>query len=190
MIGTEDHWTPPSSWQPNPQWWHADTDDPDAAETEVSYLLRAMIRATQPEVVVETGTAAGVTAELIGKALLMNGHGHLYTAEIDGEAAANAKERLAGLPVTVTCIDTFYWDPPSPIDFAWIDSGDAKARVTEIRHWWHLFSPGALIGVHDTAPNQGREVLADLLREFISANDVPELWLRTPRGVTFLQVPG
>jgi len=190
VIGSEAYWTPPSAWQPNPQWWHADQDDPDAAETEVSYLVRALIRATQPEIVVESGTATGVTAELIGKTLLMNGHGHLWTVEIDAAAAAKAAARVQGLPVTVVHADTMTWNPATKVDFAWIDSGDAATRVQEIRNWWRLFSPGALIGIHDTAPNQGREVLAGLLDEFIDANSVFALWLRTPRGVTFIQVPG
>jgi len=189
LLATEDRWTPPSSWCPNPQWWHSDAADPDGAEQEVTGLVTALVRACQPEVVVETGTAAGQTAYAIGWALKDNGHGRLYTIEIDREAASAAEARLNGLPVIVACKDSLDWWPQYPIDFAWIDSGTAQTRVREIDRWASMFSPGALIGVHDTAPNQGREVLRSLASGLFGSFGWPVLSLRTPRGVMIAQVP-
>ena len=189
MNSTEARWTPPSPWQPHPEWWRADPDDADAAEFEVTTLVACLVKVLQPEVVVETGTATGATAVVIGQALADNGHGHLYTVEIDPDAADKARERVNGLPVAVVCANSLEWDPPDRIDLAWIDSGTAETRCAEIEAWEGKFSPGAVIGVHDTAPNMGREVLHYKLGGLIGDLGLRALWLRTPRGVTLIQVP-
>lgn len=186
---TEDLWTPPSSWCPSSQWWHCDPDDPDSAEHEVTALVVALVHALQPEVVVETGTATGQTALAIGRALAVNQHGHLWTVEIDPTAAATATAAVDYLPVTVECIDSLAWEPPEPIDFAWIDSGTAQVRAGEIARWRGKFRPGAIVAVHDTAPNMGREALHAALDDLFCELGWHYLSLRTPRGVTLAQVP-
>lgn len=186
---SEARWTPPSPWQPHPEWWTADPDDADAAEYEVTTLVAVLVKVLQPEIVVETGTATGATAVVIGQALQDNGHGHLWTVEIDPLATDKARDRVAGLPVTVDCANSLEWQPPEPIDLAWIDSGDAATRCEEISAWQGKFRSGAVIGVHDTAPNMGREVLNALLYGLVEVHHWPALWLRTPRGVTLIQVP-
>jgi predicted O-methyltransferase YrrM len=186
---TEDRWTPPSSWCPHPEWWTAE-GNPDVTEHEVTHLVQAFIVALQPEVAVETGTSTGATARLIGNALAANGHGHLWTVELDTWLAEAATRNLVGLPVTVVHGDTLTWWPPEQVDFAWIDSGSAMHRLTEISRWRGAFRPGAVIGVHDTAPNQGREVLRSGLESLLAQLGWQSLSLRTPRGVTFAQVAG
>lgn len=188
-MSTEDHWTPPSSWCPSPQWWHSDAHCQDATEHEVTALVLAFIRALQPEVVVETGTSTAQTSLAIGQALLDNGHGRLWTIEIDNGLAQRATELVRHLPVTVVHGDSMAWEPPELIDFAWIDSGPAHVRVQEIATWKGRFRAGAVIGVHDTAPNSGREVLREALFRHLDAVAWPFFTLRTPRGVTFAQVP-
>jgi predicted O-methyltransferase YrrM len=152
-------------------------------------LVSSLVRATQPGIVVETGTALGETAKRIGEALASNGHGHLWTVEIDAAAARTAAAVTAGLPVTICCSDSLEWEPPDSIDFAWIDSGAASVRVEEIRRWQRKFRPGALVAVHDTAPNSGREALRDSLESLLEELGWQALALRTPRGVTIAQVP-
>ncbi len=44
----------------------------------------------------------------------------------------------------------------------------AHVRVQEIRQWQSRFRRGAIIGVHDTAPNYGREVLREALFTFLA----------------------
>jgi len=191
---SEDRWTSPAPWCPRPGWWHA--DDPVGTELEVSELAAAFTRALQPEIVVETGTYLGQTAEAIGIALQRNGHGHLWTLEVDGKCAAFAERRLAVLPATVVCQDSLTWDPPGPVGFAWIDSGPgpggldgpADIRFREIARWLPCFAPGAVIGVHDTAPHH--QVLVTLMPLLESGQLASLITLRTPRGVTFVQVPG
>jgi predicted O-methyltransferase YrrM len=183
----ESYWTPSSDWCPCPERWHA-TEDPDDTEREVTDLVLAFVRALQPELVVETGTANGQTAEVIGRALQGNCHGHLWTMEIDTRAAVAASARLKGLPVTVVIGDSLSWEPPGLIDFAWIDSGNAQHRTSEIFQWRDKFRRGAVIGVHDTAPSHGREPLRVALDVLFQQLGWQSLTLRTPRGVTFAQV--
>ena len=46
----------------------------------------ALVRAVQPDHIVETGTHLGLGSSVIAAALLRNGHGHLTTIDIDPEA--------------------------------------------------------------------------------------------------------
>jgi hypothetical protein len=90
---------------------------------------------------------------LIGRALSANGHGHLWTLEIDAALAARAEERCYGLPVTVVNRSSIGWTPPGLIDFAWHDSL-CHLRHEEIAQWSRakLYRLGAIIGIHDTGP--------------------------------------
>lgn len=174
----------PSDWCPAPHWWHYTSED--SAECEVSDLAAAFVRALQPEIVVETGTYTGQTAAAIGRALAANGHGHLWTLETDPGFAATAEEACEGLPVTVIHGSSLDWTPPGPVGFAWIDSGDAGTRMQEIRNWLPLFTPGAVIGVHDTNP--GHSPVGDAVAGLIAEGLVSGITLHTPRGVSFLQL--
>lgn len=193
-MATEDRWTPPSPWCRHPGWWHSDTAD--ATEHEVTGLVAALVRALQPEAVVETGTNSGQTALAIGQALAENGHGRLWTLEVDEALAASARDLLAGLPVTVACVSSLHWDPPQDIGLAWIDSGPvvgapgldwASLRRDEVARWLPRFAPWAVIGVHDTAPHHP---VMRALAPLFQAQGMPVLNLRTPRGVALAQVPG
>jgi hypothetical protein len=167
----------------------------------VSELAGAFVRALQPEIAVETGTYRGQTSYAIAIALQLNGHGHLWTVELDPGLASRAEHMLAGLPVTVVCADSHNWEPPDGIGFAWIDSGPTsivpgalraggmnETRYDEINRWLPQFEPGAVIGIHDTAPHH--PVMINLQSLFSSGALLPGITLRTPRGVTFAQVPG
>lgn len=143
----------------------------------------------------ETGTNTGQTALAIGQALAANGHGRLWTLEVDEALAATAREALRLLPVTVACTSSLDWDPPQDIDLAWIDSGPAEGaagldwaslRRDEIARWLPKFAPGAVIGVHDTAPHHP---VMQALKPRLEAQGVAFLNLRTPRGVVLAQVP-
>ena len=48
----ESDFTAPHEYVPHPEWWHA--ADSDATEEEVGALIGALVRALQPEFVVET----------------------------------------------------------------------------------------------------------------------------------------
>lgn len=189
----EDHWTRPSPWCPRPGRWHADTAD--ATEHEVTTLITGFTVALQPETVVETGTNSGQTALAIALALASNGHGHLWTLETDEVMAAGARDLLAGLPATVVHGSSLDWDPPRDIDLAWLDSGPVTGtpgqdpgslRCGEIARWRRRFTPGAIIGVHDTGP---QHPVMRMLGPLLAGEGIPFLNLRTPRGVVLAQVP-
>ncbi len=174
----ESEFTPASDWCPHPEWWSA--HDGMATEVEVLELVAAFVRALQPEVVVETGTHRGYGAEAIGVALAQNGHGHLFTLEVDEALHAEAAERVAGLPVTCLLQSSFEFTPPGPIDFAWFDS-ETNLRVPEFNAYRQFMHDRTLVGFHDTSPHHGYRPTLDALG--IALLDLP-----TPRGVTFGRV--
>jgi predicted O-methyltransferase YrrM len=176
---TEDRFTPPSAWCEHPEHWHS--DDAQATEHEVSELVAAFARALQPEIVVETGTNSGQTAEAIGRALARSGHGHLYTLEADLEMAAQAALRCAGLPVTVLCQDSLSWTPPGEVGMAWLDS-ETGIRHLELLRLRPYLADGAIVGVHDTGP---QHMTSRYLWPLIADGVFSAITLRTPRGVTF-----
>ena len=172
--------TRPSPHCPRPHLWRA--HDAMATEVEVLVLVGAFVRALQPEVVVETGTHRGFGAEAIGQALALNGHGHLFTLEIDADLHAEASERTAGLPVTCLLMPAQTFTPPAPIDFAFFDS-DPDERADEYRRFRDHMHGRTVVGFHDTAPHHG-------IRGHLDALDLHLLDLPTPRGVTFGRVQG
>lgn len=179
-VVLESTWTKPREDCPHPEWWHS--TDPQSTELEVSELVAAFVRALQPEYVVETGTCVGQTAEIIGHALAANGHGRLETLEPDAERADFAERRCAGLPVTVHRASSLAFEPAQPIDFAWLDSR-TELRVPEFERFRSHFAPHAIVGFHDTSPHQG-----PWGAEVEALPGTRAIRLRTPRGVTFVEV--
>lgn len=182
LAGTEDRWTPPSAWCPAPQHWHS--DDNQATEHEVTALVAAFITALQPELVIETGSNTGQTTEAIGRALAGNGHGHLYSLEVDEALAGKAAQRCEGLPVTIVQADSLSWTPPGEAQFAWLDS-EPGIRPLELQRFRRFLAPGAIVGIHDTAPHHAT---SGLLWPLVAQGIFTAITLRTPRGVTFGQI--
>jgi predicted O-methyltransferase YrrM len=178
-VVSESTWTKARPDCPHPEWWSS--TDPQSTELEVSELVAAFVRALQPEYVLETGTCIGQTAEIIGRALEANGHGRLETLETDPERAAFSRQRCDGLPVSVLETPSLEFAPPSPIDFAWLDSR-TELRVAEFERFKPHLSPWAVVGFHDTSPHQG--VWG---RAVESLPGTRAIRLRTPRGVTFVE---
>jgi predicted O-methyltransferase YrrM len=88
----------------------------------------ALVRAVQPEQVVETGTQLGLGSCVIAAALLRNGHGRLTTVDIDPEAGhlisdpwASVIDRLIGSSLDVlaglSCVDMFIHDSLHTYDY-------------------------------------------------------------------------
>lgn len=175
----ESSWTPARPDCPHPEWWSA--TDAQSAEVEVAELVAAMVRALQPQYVVETGSYVGRTAEAIGQALARNGHGWLDTLEVGRELAEESRARCSGLPVTVHATSSLAFTPAGEIGFAWLDSS-MDQRIAEFDRFRDWFAPGAIVGVHDTSPHMG------LLGQHIEQMGCRSVRLRTPRGVTFVQL--
>lgn len=184
-AASEARFTPPRPDCPRPEWWHS-TDD-DSTEVEVTALVAAFVVALQPELVVETGTAWGQTAEAIGRALAANGHGRLVTLEPDAGRADHSRQRCAGLPVDVLEQSSLDYAPDSPVDFAWFDSLTDLRHREFMRYLPHL-SARAVVGFHDTGP---QHPVRRHLERLVANELLPEpLWLPTPRGVCFVRVVG
>lgn len=180
----------------NPERWHS--PDSDSTEIEVSRLVAAFVEALRPDLVIETGSAFGQTAELIGQVLHTAGVGHLVTFEVDPARVSATAERVAGLPVQVQprpslegiqiLLDTGH---AGRVGFAWLDSL-FELRVPELRAIRPLLREGAIVGIHDCGepgftkyPGFAAEV-ADAAQEM----GFNRISLPTPRGCTFLQWKG
>ena len=165
-----------------PENWHA--TDGDSTEIEVTELVAAFVRALQPELVVETGSAFGQTAEAIGQALERNGHGMLYTLEPDLERVAVVLDRVRGLPVHVVPKPSLSWDPPQGVGFAWFDSL-LNLRVDEFRAYRPRMVPGCVVGFHDCGP---QHPLRPSIERLADEKLLRPIYLPTPRGVIFAEV--
>jgi predicted O-methyltransferase YrrM len=192
----ESRFTEPRADCPYPERWHS--PDSDSTEIEVSRLAAAFVTALRPDLVIETGSAFGQTAELIGKALAASGVGMLVTFEVDPARVAATGDRVAGLPVQVAPqaslegIEMLAMNGhQGKVGFAWLDSL-FELRVPELRAIRPLLTPGAIVGIHDCGEpghtkynNFAREVALEADRLAFGRISLP-----TPRGVTFLQWRG
>ena len=178
----EARYTPPSQDCPHPERWHS--KDWDSAETEVTDLVAAFVKALRPDVVVETGTAFAQTAEAVGWVLRQAGVGHLHTIEIDPERVAAARTVCKGLPVTVHETSSLDYDPPDGIGFAWFDSL-FDLRVPEFRRYYPKMAPHAIVGFHDTAPHFP---VWPQIEQLEAEGLLLPIRLATPRGVVFGEV--
>lgn len=191
---TEARFTSPHEACPNPTWWHA--PDSESTEVEVSELIGALVRAIQPEYVIETGTAFGYTTAAIAGALERNGHGRLVTLEIDQERLQQAIGRVAevaGLPASVRVdfrlMSSLEFTPEHPIGFALFDSlYELRAREFRRYHPWML--PGTICAFHDwTSGLRGhymdvRASIEELRMEGLLA----PVYVPTPRGLAICEV--
>ena len=101
----------------------------------------AIVRATQPDHVVETGTHLGLGSCVIAAALLRNGHGRLTTIDIDPEAGyligepwASVIDRRIGDSIdmlgSLKDVDMFLHDSLHTYDY---ESGELKAVEPNLR---------------------------------------------------------
>lgn len=196
MMELESRFTPPRPDCPHPERWHS--PDADSTEIEVSRLVAAFVEALRPDLVIETGSAFGQTARLIGQVLRDAGTGHLVTFEVDPFRVGYTADQCDGLPVQVSperSLDGIQalitGGRSGQVGFAWLDSL-LELRVPELRTIRPLLSPGAIVGVHDcgepehTKYNQFSREVAHRAHDMGFAR----ISLPTPRGVTFLQWKG
>lgn len=193
----ESRFTPPRPDCPHPERWHS--PDSDSTEIEVSRLVAAFVEALRPDLVIETGSAFGQTAHLIGQVLATAGVGNLITFEIDTARAVATAQRVAGLPVQVAVepsIDGIenlvrLKHHNGSVGFAWLDSL-FELRVPELEAIRPLLTPGAIVGVHDCGePGHTKyNLFAGEVAAAAQEMGFSRISLPTPRGVTFLQWKG
>ncbi len=176
---------------PNPECWTA--TDGDSTEREVAELIGALVRATQPELVVETGSAFGETTEQIVRALGRNGHGHLVTLEVEPERTEYVRHRIPASGVwEIVETSSLEWEPPPgspPVGLLFSDTF-RELRCAELLRFQPWMRQGAIAAVHDSAWDAGP------LRGWIENSIVKTglgraIDLPTPRGLTLLEMnPG
>jgi predicted O-methyltransferase YrrM len=193
-MEAESRFTQPRPDCPHPERWHS--PDSDSTEIEVSRLVAAFVEALRPDLVIETGTAFGQTAELIGDALGAVANTWLITFETDAQRAEHARQRCIATRVDVreepslvgiqSLIDG---GMAGKVGFAWLDSL-FELRIPELRLIRPLLSAGAIVGIHDCG-EPGATKYNDFSRKVaLEAHRLgfKRLSLPTPRGVTFLQM--
>ncbi len=181
---SEARFTDPRPDCPHPERWHS--TDADSTEEEVTALVAAFVTALRPNLVVETGSAWGQTAQAIGQALTSGGYGGiLHTIEPDPTRADFTRRRCDGLPVVVEQLPSDQFTPPGPVGFAWLDSLH-HLRVPEFRQLHPHMTPGAFVGFHDTGPHQGP--LRSAIEQLEAEGLLLPVFLPTPRGVAFAEV--
>lgn len=186
----ESRFTAPTDECPHPERWSS--TDGDSTELEVADLAWGLVRALQPDLCVETGSAFGVVARRIGEALAANGYGWLATLETDRRRAAHVEEVTRGLPVTVYLQSSLNFVPPGSVGFLWLDTF-YELRVPEFTRYRPHLAPGCVVCFHDTAPGHGSHRIPsgrDLRSEVDAAlgDQLATLHLPTPRGVTVAMV--
>ena len=157
--------------------------DIDSTEDEVIELLGSLVRATKPKVCVEVGSHIGLASFAIGAALDRNGRGELHCFEMIPESAEAARERTAGLPVTVHPIADVEYDPdglPGPIDFLFVD-GDLDNRGASMNHWRDSLSENHVVAVHDSLKHW------EVRQSIETAGFSERLDIVTPRGISLLR---
>lgn len=119
-------------------------DDETGAEIETQQFLYGLVRVLKPELVVETGTYKGVTAEVMARACKENNFGRVVTCDPYDHRAGQSKSHLF-YPLEFRYCRSFDLPELSEADLVFCDS-DYEYRGTEILRC----KPGAVIVVHDT----------------------------------------
>ena len=161
-----------------PEWWHSENQT--GTEIEVSEFIGGLVRLTQPEVCVETGSYLGQTSLKIGEALKKNGHGKLYTLENQPGYVDQVKGVVYGLPVECIATESRNWTPPENIDFIFFDTNDD--RRLEFEYYLPFLNLGAILVLHDTHyPHHAHEQYPKLLE--LHGEKFDGIEFHNPRGL-------
>ena len=176
-------------WQSQGKSWSKETHE--GAESETSELLAAIVRHQKPLWCLETGTAHGQTSEAIGRALLANGRGQLWSCDIDRARVHNSRARVEGLPVQIfeqtgeSLIRSIVEGMPDRrVDFCFIDSWWQPVRIEEVELVVPIIAPGGYLCLHDTCQNY-----AQVFETALRLTGWPHLVFHAPYGVSVFQKP-
>lgn len=120
--------------------------DAMATEYEVADFMYGLVRLLKPEVLIETGCYRGDMSVVIGKALLANGSGCLYTCDTDPEMVNITENRVKNLPVKVIqCTGHSLCNYTESVDLAFLDSsGDRFQEALALK-----MSDSGVVVLHD-----------------------------------------
>jgi predicted O-methyltransferase YrrM len=171
---------------PHPERWRM--YDSMTAEFEILDFLKALVVATKPEMVVETGTFLGTSTLRIAEGLRENGFGRVITCENDPKVFEEAKKRFekSGLAdwIELRNESSLEMKIEGTIDLLYCDS-DLPLRETEVRWFLPQINPNGLILMHDASSSLKtvREGARNLEREGL----ISVVLLPTPRGLVIAQ---
>lgn len=179
-------YTPPSPECPNPGLWRM--LDSQTTEVEVLDLLKSLVVALKPNLVVETGTFLGHGTLKLAEGVKENGFGRVITVEFDPQIYAHAKRRFAasGLEPWIEARNESSLESTieGNIDFLYSDSHLAN-REQEIRRLLPQLDPRGLLVIHDASSHFRlvREAALRMEQEGL----ISVVLLSTPRGVAIAQ---
>jgi predicted O-methyltransferase YrrM len=178
--------TAPTDICPHPEWWNS--EDVWGTEVENSILIAALVTATQPEFVVEIGSYTGQTTELIGNAVIENGHGEFVSLEIDhvkyNIATTRCMKLLSNDNIHIFNMDSRTFVPPKPIGLLYVDGG--PDRQIDVRYYSPYMAPHSMIIVHDMAHQDYIEKIPEMLE---SCGSSEYIRIDSPRGLVIIKLP-
>lgn len=172
---------------------------PGCMSAEEAEFVWSVVRMVKPARALETGCEGGLTTCAIARALEDNRAGALDTVEWSAEWRGRTAQMLAVHQLTgrVTLHGgdsrDFIARAAEPYQFALLDSCIAT-RLEEFDALMvrNLLAPGALVILHDTAPNHPARNGAPLFYDFIRGRDydprIRIVELPSPRGLTLIEV--
>lgn len=179
-------YTPPTPECPFPQKWKM--YDTMTAEVEVLDFLTSLVVTMKPNLIIETGSFAGISTLALAQGLQKNGFGRIVSCEFDREIFAKAKERIvaSGLQQWIDLRNESSLDMSvdGTIDILFSDS-DQKIREHEVRKFLPQMNPNGLILIHDASSHYGivRKGALAMEREGL----ISVILLPTPRGLVLAQ---
>jgi predicted O-methyltransferase YrrM len=179
-------YTPATPECPQPELWHM--LDSQSTEVEVLDLLKTLVIALKPRLIVETGTFLGHGTTKLAEGARANGFGKVITIEFDPAIRQRALTRFESLGLSPwiesrleSSLDTII---DGTIDFLFSDSHLAN-REAEIRRLLPQLDPRGLLVIHD-ASSHFRLVREAALR-LEAEGLISTVLLSTPRGVVIAQ---
>ena len=154
-------------------------------------ILYALVRALQPDRVLELGTHLGGSATHIAQALMDNGSGSLICVDINPLAGSEIPEALQALRVEIIIadIDEYIRRPDvGGFDFIFEDGGHSEFQVHTIyERLDKLLAPGGVIVSHDAAVEGVRDFIAAGIRKGIGQDAPTYVIDPSPLGMTVYQ---
>jgi predicted O-methyltransferase YrrM len=145
---------------------------------EAGRLLYSLVRATQPNTVVEFGMSLGISAIHLASAVRDNGIGRVVTTELSAAKVAAATKTFAetGLDDLITVLEgdalTTLADLDSPVEVVLLD-GWKELYLPVVKLLEPLLTPGALIIADNTSMDDTKPYL-DYVRDpgngYVSVN--------------------